>query len=150
MTENEIKAILVGILGCWDTLTPAEVKGLLKILAARGYFPKCAACHKPITDYKDFSWDHIIPASKGGPDVIGNMQPMHVGCNVDKGSEIDEKYFCYIDPDLLKNAPKTNKRHCKTKKQVVAKKSENTEKRRNHVRLNGWGGSSYNGGHTSR
>ena len=32
MTENEMKIILGGILTYWETLTPAEVKTLLKIL----------------------------------------------------------------------------------------------------------------------
>jgi len=30
--------------------------------------------------------DHIIPVSKGGPDKLDNVQPLHVYCNLKKGN----------------------------------------------------------------
>lgn len=146
MTENEIQAILAGILKYWKSLTPAEVKGLLKILIVRGELPKCAGCGGPIFTMDAFSWDHSIPESKGGPTEIGNLQPMHTWCNVAKGDEIDEKYFCHIDPELLEQIMKGNKKKGSHNCSKSKKKYENSPgKRRKHVRLNGWTGATYNG-----
>ena len=36
--------------------------------------------------------DHIIPKSLGGMDIVDNMQPMCVECNVKKGNGIDKEY----------------------------------------------------------
>lgn len=136
MTEQQIQAILSGILECWATLSPAEVKSLLKILIVRGVLPKCACCGEPIFKMEDFSWDHIIAKSKGGPNQIGNMVPMHVWCNVEKGSEVDEKYFCHVDPELLERMLKdVNNKHTRSKK---SKETHNDKHRRNHIRANGF------------
>lgn len=142
MTENEVQAVLGGILKYWKSLTPAEVKGLLKILIVRGELPKCAGCGKPIFNMDDFSWDHVIPESRGGPTQIGNLQPMHTWCNVAKGNETDETYFCHVDPELLQQMMKTHKKKGSrsgdtSKKQKSAKQSSN---RRKHVRINGCSG----------
>ena len=142
MTENEMKIILGGILTYWETLTPAEVKTLLKILVVRGELPRCAACGEPILNIdEEFSWDHGIPESKGGPTQIGNLQPMHTWCNVEKGDEIDEKYFCHIDPELLEKMKKARKK----KVQISGTKQKNRydnspKKRRKHMRINGASG----------
>lgn len=140
MTENEIQAILSGILKYWKSLTPAEVKSLLKILVVRGDLPKCAACGKPILSMDDFSWDHAIPESKGGPTLIGNLQPMHTLCNVAKGDDTDEQYFCHIDPELLQQMMKERKKHgSRAGGKSKSNKYANTpDKRRKHVRVNGW------------
>lgn len=136
MTEQQIQAILSGILECWATLSPAEVKSLLKILIVRGVLPKCACCGEPIFKMEDFSWDHIIAKSKGGPNQIGNMVPMHVWCNVEKGSDVDEKYFCHVDPELLERMLKdVNNKHTRSKK---SKEPHNDKHRRNHIRANGF------------
>ena len=134
MTEVEIKVILSGILNCWQSLTPTEVKGLMRILIARGILPRCAACGKPIMTIQDFSWDHLIARSKGGPDLIGNVAPMHVGCNVEKGDEIDDKYFCYIEPEILQQMLKDTSK----KKHKKSSKKGYVTSRRNHLRANGW------------
>jgi len=139
MTKNEVQAILAGILEHWKSLTPTEVKGLLKILMLRGELPKCAACGKPIFSMDDFSWDHAFPESKGGPTQIGNLQPMHTWCNVAKGDEIDETYFCHVDPELLEQMLKDGKKKCgrsggKSKKN---KYDNSGDRRRKHVRING-------------
>lgn len=139
MTENEVQAILAGILKHWKTLTPAEVKCLLKILMVRGELPKCTACNKPILNMEDFSWDHGIPESKGGPTEIGNLQPMHTWCNVAKGDEIDEQYFCHIDPELLEQMMKGQKKKGSRPSGKSKQKYDNSsDKRRKHVRVNGW------------
>ena len=138
MTENEIKAILGGILNCWTSLKPSEVKGLFRILISRGILPKCAACDKPIMSIEDFSWDHLIAKSKGGPDLIGNLVPMHVGCNVEKGDTIDDKYFCYIEPELLHKMLKSKPKKRGKTKPTKSKDNDKDQCRRNHIRANGW------------
>ena len=149
MTENEVQAILAGILKHWKSLTPAEVKGLLKILVVRGELPKCAACGKPIFNMDDFSWDHVIAESKGGPTQIGNLVPMHTWCNVAKGDETDEQYFCHIDPELLEQMKKNHKKSDFRSGSggKSRKKYDYADKRRKHVRINGCSGvdiSAYN------
>lgn len=139
MTENEVQAILGGILKYWKSLTPAEVKSLLKILIVRGDLPKCAACGKPIFNMDDFSWDHVMPESKGGPTQIGNLAPMHTWCNVAKGDETDEQYFCHVDPELLEQMMKNHKKRGNRSGGKSKKKYDNSgDKRRKHVRVNGW------------
>ncbi|MBO4480297.1 MAG: HNH endonuclease [Alphaproteobacteria bacterium] len=135
MTEAEIKTILIGISHFWNTLTPNEVKSLLRILASHGEFPTCSACGKPITDFKEFSWDHIVAKSQGGPNEIGNMTPMHVKCNGAKGSKMDEAVLCHVDPELLK----TMEPICKSSPKKPKKKHyEDVHKHRNHLRIKGW------------
>ena len=134
MTEEEVKAILVGISACWSELSRGEVKSLLRILAAHGTPPICSACGKPIYDFKDFSWDHCVARSLGGPDTILNMTPMHIECNLEKGSKVDADQFKHIDPELLKEI----KPNCKGKPRRTNKKFTEAPHRRNHVRLNGW------------
>ena len=135
MTENEMQAILVGILSCWQSLEPAEVKSLMRILIAHGILPRCAACGEPIMTIQDFSLDHLIARSKGGPDLVGNVAPMHVGCNVEKGDEIDDKYFCYIEPELLqkmlKDKSKKKRRHSEKTKDEYTKGCNKRSKNKN-------------------
>jgi HNH endonuclease len=42
---------------------------------------KCTYCTDPAT-----TWDHVIPVSKGGPDVPANLTPVCVRCNTSKGA----------------------------------------------------------------
>ncbi len=138
MTEEEVSIILAGILKHWKTLSPAELKSLLKILIVRGDLPICPACKQPILTIQDNSFDHVIPESKGGPTEAGNLQPMHKWCNVEKDDEIYEQYFCHVDPELLAQMIKQGK----AKGSHVARKSkqryDNEPKgRRNHVRIKG-------------
>lgn len=142
MTKNEVQTILAGILKHWKSLTPTEVKGLLKILMLRGDLPTCAACGKPIYTMDDFSWDHAFPESKGGPTLIGNLQPMHTWCNVAKGDEIDETYFCHVDPELLEQIIKNNKKKGARSdgKSRKSKYDNSGDRRRKHIRINGCSG----------
>lgn len=150
MTENEVQAILAGVLKHWESLTAAEIKGLFKILMLRGELPKCAACGKPIYNMDDFSWDHIIAESHGGPTVIGNLQPMHTWCNVAKGDETDDSYFCHVDPELLEQIIKNDKKKNSRSNGKTRKKRDVDTKRRKHVRIKGDSGvdiSVYNKGY---
>lgn len=55
---------------------------------------KCHLCGKEIDltrkypDPQSFSIDHVIPVSRGGNDVLGNVKPAHFGCNAGKRDRI--------------------------------------------------------------
>lgn len=95
MRTEDVQKILHTLMLCADKLDRSQVKQLFRILISVGRFPVCVACHQPITDIRDFSWDHIWPASKGGSNELVNMQPMHCACNVAKGCEIQPQYIKY-------------------------------------------------------
>ena len=46
----------------------------------------CPLCKKTIFDNDDIHTDHIKPISKGGKDIIENMQITHSTCNLSKGN----------------------------------------------------------------
>lgn len=64
---------------------------LSKVLARHG--PECRLCGEPVHDTAPWgthnprgpSIDHIVPLSKGGGHVWGNVQVAHHGCNTRKG-----------------------------------------------------------------
>jgi hypothetical protein len=60
---------------------------------------KCYICHMPLTKIL-FSWDHIVPKSKGGKKV----KPCCIFCNQDKG---DMGVWEFID--FLKTLEQTEK-----------------------------------------
>ena len=41
----------------------------------------CQICRKPV-DRASFSLDHIVPISRGGSHVAGNLQTSHLKCNI--------------------------------------------------------------------
>lgn len=123
MTKEYISAILNSIFGLWQTLTPGEVKDLLRILATRNIVPKCTGCGEPIFSVDDITWDHVFPHSKGGPDLIGNLAPMHEDCNIKKADIIDDNYFVYIDPELLQTILKQGKKETKRKRREEIRKN---------------------------
>ncbi len=63
------------------------------------YGDNCYLCKKPI-DFNaptrvgvpgwEFSFhpDHVIPLSKGGPNILENIRPSHAQCNIRKGSSL--------------------------------------------------------------
>lgn len=51
---------------------------------------KCAECHVDLTTNKSHI-DHIMPLSKGGPHIIGNIQILCRSCNLSKGNRIINK-----------------------------------------------------------
>ena len=46
----------------------------------------CPLCNKKIFDIDETHIDHIKPISKGGEDIIANMQITHSSCNLSKGN----------------------------------------------------------------
>lgn len=68
-------------LGVEGVLTADEWEAVCK-----AHHDKCAKCNaaKPLTI------DHIRPLSKGGLNVIGNVQPLCADCNMAKGATWDE------------------------------------------------------------
>jgi hypothetical protein len=93
MKPEDIKNLLVALESCATSMDRKQVKQLYAILIACGQYPVCPVCNQPITDIKDFTWDHIRPASRGGSDDISNMIPMHATCNVLKGNQYFEELF---------------------------------------------------------
>lgn len=47
----------------------------------------CQLCHEPV-DPEDIHIDHVVPVSRGGTDVLGNLQVTHSLCNMRKGARI--------------------------------------------------------------
>ena len=70
---------------------------------------ECTGCGQLAGPGSDLtlSWDHIVPRSAGGEDVVDNLQPMCVSCNSRKANHPDgywDQRF-YFDGDLhLENA----------------------------------------------
>lgn len=93
MRPEDVVNVLMSLAANADKLNKAQVKELFRILIAVGNFPVCPACHQPITSMKEFSWDHIYPASRRGSHEICNMQPMHRACNEAKSNMIQPEYF---------------------------------------------------------
>lgn len=49
----------------------------------------CGICGHPVGE-DVFTIDHIVPYSKGGAHVFGNLQPAHQRCNSAKGDRLVE------------------------------------------------------------
>lgn len=47
----------------------------------------CGICSSPV-EFDNFTVDHIVPMSKGGPHLLSNLQPAHGGCNSRKRDRI--------------------------------------------------------------
>ncbi len=46
----------------------------------------CGLCGGEVETAKDVHIDHIIPVSRGGTNVLGNLQVAHARCNMRKGA----------------------------------------------------------------
>lgn len=55
----------------------------------------CGVCHKTFEKMGDVTIDHIRPLSKGGQDVVANMQPAHYDCNQLKKDMTPEDFAEY-------------------------------------------------------
>lgn len=120
MRSEDVQNLLRTLITCADRLNRAQVKQLYRMLIAVGHFPLCAACHQPITDMNDFTWDHIWPASKGGNNDLINMQPMHCACNQSKGCELSDdclEYEAELTVQIAVTPP--HKKHKKRKNRNV-------------------------------
>src|SRR4029450_11838421 len=63
----------------------------LKAAVLRIFGRKCAGCRKRLATGK-ITFDHIIPASKGGLTELGNVQPLCQRCNTTKSNQsVDEE-----------------------------------------------------------
>lgn len=54
--------------------------------------PVCGICNQLIERLRDATIDHIIPTSKGGPNILSNKQIAHGPCNVRKSNKIGKKW----------------------------------------------------------
>ncbi len=50
----------------------------------------CGICGEQIDSFDEMHVDHIIPLSRGGKDILANLQLTHAKCNLEKGSAMPE------------------------------------------------------------
>lgn len=93
MKKKDIKNVLKALGAVAWKLNPNEVKRLYAMLIAHGVYPVCPLCKEPISSINDFTWDHIVPRSRGGSDHISNMAPTHAKCNEEKGKQFLDELF---------------------------------------------------------
>lgn len=55
----------------------------------------CYICGKQITDEKELTVDHIVPKSRGGKTIEGNMAICCLDCNRDKADMTINEYYHY-------------------------------------------------------
>jgi hypothetical protein len=60
-------------------------------------YPKCHYCRRPLDGSPggQFTRDHKIPRSRGGPDVDWNIVPCCPQCNTTKGSMTDVEFMAW-------------------------------------------------------
>lgn len=51
----------------------------------------CGICGEQINSIDEMHVDHIIPLSRGGKDILANLQLTHARCNMDKGNTLFEE-----------------------------------------------------------
>lgn len=51
----------------------------------------CGLCGEQIASIDEMHVDHIIPLSRGGKDILANLQLTHARCNMDKGNTLFEE-----------------------------------------------------------
>ena len=133
MTKQEIVDLLSIIIKCSDKLGPNQVKELYRIAIFCGFSPICPGCKKPIDNIGDFSWDHIFPRSKGGKNVLENMQPMHKECNSVKSNIITNwQDVCAKHAENGKHKKKKNSKKGKEKEIEDSMKKINSYLNDNH------------------
>ena len=63
---------------------------------AKGIYPNCFLCGKPITNTKDLTTEHILPKSRGGSLEDYNIYPAHAKCNWEKGNMTLREWVEYL------------------------------------------------------
>lgn len=125
--SNRQKDTLNALIKDSRNLNLKQLKRLFYLAIVTRNYPICPACNLPITNHKEFSLDHIYPASKGGLNCLHNLQPMHKQCNELKGCEIQVKYFIEYEITLT------------IKKEIVKNHERRKQKkRRNSKWLKPW------------
>lgn len=71
--------------------TPANVRRM-KAARLKEQGHRCAHCQRPIS-MASCHLDHIIPFSRGGSNLYGNMQALCEGCNLSKGNRMTREDF---------------------------------------------------------
>ena len=93
MKKKDIKNVIKALGSVAWQLDANEVKRLYAMLIVHGIYPVCPLCKEPISSINDFTWDHIVPRSRGGSDHISNMAPTHAKCNENKGKVFVDTFF---------------------------------------------------------
>lgn len=75
----------------WNPAGPkhTRAKSVRKMLW-NSYPHICGICGNQIDSFDEMHVDHIIPLSRGGKDILANLQLTHVKCNLKKGSDMPE------------------------------------------------------------
>ena len=63
---------------------------------AKGIYPNCILCGKPITNVKELTTEHLTPVSRGGTSKDYNIYPCHFVCNQEKGNMTLSEYVAYL------------------------------------------------------
>lgn len=93
MKKKDIKNVIKALGSVAWQLDTNELKRLYAMLIAHGIYPVCPLCKEPISSINDFTWDHIVPRSRGGKDHISNMVPVHAKCNEERGKTFVDELF---------------------------------------------------------
>ena len=93
MKKKDIKNVIKALGSVAWQLDTNELKRLYAMLIAHGIYPVCPLCKEPISSINDFTWDHIVPRSRGGKDHISNMVPAHAKCNEERGKTFVDELF---------------------------------------------------------
>lgn len=64
-----------------------------RAMIARGEYPICHLCHKPIKKQNEVSQDHLICKSQQGPTTVENLCIAHRICNNNRGSMTIQEWF---------------------------------------------------------
>lgn len=134
MKSGDITAILNSLARQEKVLTPKQLKKVYALLIASGHYPICPWCKEYIYNINDFTWDHIVPRSKGGSNDLSNLQPMHKECNNAKKENLlyEEEYSYDIFSELnrIGQACRVKSPKSKASDDVNKKEKYNNNKRR--------------------
>ena len=84
LMKDEKNRIIKRDLATWvDTPAPLGWTEKKAVLWDRS-MGRCHYCQKVMNPFSEFSVDHVVPRSKGGPDDLSNLVACCRGCNTDK------------------------------------------------------------------